>query len=187
MPKKDIEVDPRKFTSEKTTPRPVERAGWTVLAGLKNSTIVVLLPIGVNRRSGLKGSKKPGLPNCIGSPDASVELSWKPLPGVENSMPRATGSKSRLKKSPGNALGSATTSGAASQSICRRPPAKFAGWFGLSAPRSSRNASTVGWMLAASGPVASWIAETVAADEGTAPTALRIKRSVGSARILLLR
>src|SRR5947209_972766 len=97
-----------------------------------------------------------------------LALTWKPVPGVVKRTPRG---ELVLKKLAGRLFGAAKLSGTPSQLISRRPVLNEPATLGFSVPRSVRNASTVAWMAAASGPAAE---KTVWAAAGGAVTASMI-------------
>ena len=78
-----------------------------------------------------------------------MPLTWKPVPGVENTVPRG---EFELKKLPGKAFGAEKASGTPSQLISRRPLAKLPATFGFSAPSDVRKASTLPWIEAGESP-----------------------------------
>src|SRR4051794_17482361 len=95
-------VAPATSASVKMTPKALVVAG-VVVPGTKKFTSVILLLTAVNNRGSLKVWKSFGNPNRMGLPEAALELTRKPEPGVLNTAPRGD---VELKKSPGKALGS---------------------------------------------------------------------------------
>src|SRR5215470_14408848 len=91
------------------------------------------------------------LPNLTGTPEAAFALTWKPVPGVENTTPRG---ELTLKKFGGKAFGEEAASGTPSQLISRRPVPNEPATFGLRLPSAARNASTVPRILAGLAPEA---------------------------------
>src|SRR4051794_7184957 len=91
------------------------------------------------------------LPNSIGVlvGFTALALTWTLVPGVLNTAPRG---ELELKKLGGRLFGAAEPSGTPSQLISRRPLPTDPATFGLSVPRSVRNASTWPWIAAALAP-----------------------------------
>ena len=112
-----------------------------VTTPVDESTVVITLPVGVKMRSALNGTKSLGKPNDGDVPEGLLlsALTRKPVPGVENVMPRARPpGVVWLKKSPGNRFGSEEPSGTPSQLISRRPPLKLNPLLGFRAPSAAR-------------------------------------------------
>src|SRR6266496_4175620 len=150
-----IDVVLVRSTSVKTAPNPLTVAG-VLVPGTKNSTSRTLLPRAVNNRCGLNVEKVDEyvgsmLSNSIGATPA-LALTWKPVPGVEKTVPRG---EFTLKKSAGKLLGAERASGTPSQLISRRmPPKDPLAPATVPPPRSTRNASRAEVMAAAFVPVA---------------------------------
>src|SRR6185295_11874154 len=93
-----IEAEPGRSTSENTTPNPVDVAAVRD-PGTKNSTVIALLPTAANVRVGLKNLNS--LPNSGFRSAKLLSLTRNPVPGVENTAPRARPVRTWLKKSAG--------------------------------------------------------------------------------------
>src|SRR6185503_288087 len=81
-----IEAEPSRSTSENTTPNPVDVAS-TLDPGTKNWTVIALLPTAAKVRIGLK--KTNWLPKSRFRSAKLLSLTRNPVPGVENTVPRA--------------------------------------------------------------------------------------------------
>src|SRR5436190_20083100 len=102
------------------------------------------------------------LEKSAGAPTAGLPLTWKALPGPENTTPRG---ELTLKKLAGKLFGAEKASGTPSQLISRRPLPTEPATLGFKAPRPTRNESTVLWILAAFAPTAENTTWAEAGDE----------------------
>src|SRR5262245_31215547 len=83
---------PARSTSENTAPNPITPAGVVPpVPGIEKTASIILLPIGANRRFGLKGAKSVAYWGLIRSRLSAppVAAAWvRPVPGVVNVAPR---------------------------------------------------------------------------------------------------
>src|SRR4029450_2115120 len=93
-----IDADPCSSTSEKTTPKPVERAGVSGPA-TNRSTRVSARAVGLDVLIGLNELNWPSYAGLMNA--KSLSLTLRPVPSVEKTTPHARGLKFWLKKSPG--------------------------------------------------------------------------------------
>src|SRR5262249_27837304 len=162
---------PARSTSENTTPNPRTPAGTVPpVPGMEKKPSVILLPIGANRRFGLKGAKSAAYWGLIRSrlSRPPVAAAWvRPVPGVVNGARRVFWNP---VKGAVPAVPSITGGPPPSQLISRRPlasgPALLA-LFGL--PSAALNASTVSVIAAAFAPLSEKMVNAVAL-VGTART-----------------
>src|SRR5215831_18909120 len=136
---------PARSTSENTAPNPLTPAGVVPpVPGMEKTPLVILLPIGANRRFALKGAKSVAYWRLIRSRLSAppVAAAWvRPVPGVVNVAPRVFWN---TVNGVTGAVPSMTGGPPPSQLISRRPLESGPGLlplFGL--PRAPLKASTV--------------------------------------------
>src|SRR5262245_10221548 len=118
---------PDRSTSENTAPNPLTPAGTVPpVPGMEKTPSVILLPIGANRRFGLKGANSAAYWALIRSrlSRPPVAAAWvRPVPGVVNVAPRSVGAVRNVVKGVTGAVPLMTGGPPPSQLISRRPVA----------------------------------------------------------------
>src|SRR5262245_20897504 len=158
---------PARSTSENTAPNPTTPAGVVPpVPGIEKTPLVILLPIGANRRFWLKGAKSVAYWGLIRSRLSAppVAAAWvRPVPGVVNVAPRVFW---KVVNGVTGAVPSITGGPPPSQLISRRPLGSGPGLlalFGL--PSAALKASTVAAIATALAPL---VVKMVSAGAGAA-------------------
>ena len=138
-----------------------EVVAGVLVPGRKKETSVMLLPMAVKMRWGLKAAKSLAKPKRVGVAAPAFALTRNPVPGVEKTAPRG---ELALKKLAGRRFGSEKESGTPSQLISRRrPPKEPLAPATEPPPTAVRKLSRVGVMAAGVGPADSKVVKAACA------------------------